>query len=90
MRGEEQISLEDAIAARSAGGAVRGGTKRKTGDKATSRGGEEKAITCLDDLRKIPKGLFVEFQNHEMGALGALCREYDVEDLFKTCMKIYK
>lgn len=44
---------------------------------------------CVDELRKLPWG-FQEFGSNEMSELASKCRECGVEDLFLTCMKIYR
>ncbi|CAD7963759.1 unnamed protein product [Amoebophrya sp. A120] len=48
------------------------------------------ATGTINSLRKLPLGLFHEFGPDEMNLLAAECRKYDLEDLFKTCMKIYR
>eukprot|EP00392_Amoebophrya_sp_AT5.2_P002626 g2631.t1 len=44
----------------------------------------------LDTVRKLPPMHYKEFGPDEMGEMAAECRKLGVEDLFKTCMKIYR
>ncbi|EER19386.1 hypothetical protein Pmar_PMAR012362 [Perkinsus marinus ATCC 50983] len=43
----------------------------------------------VDDLRAFPKDEFIEYGPDQMSDIAARCREYGLEELFLTCMKMY-
>jgi len=43
----------------------------------------------MEKKRKLPLKSFIEFGPDEMGKIAEYCRGYGLEELFKTCMKIY-
>ncbi|KAF4737799.1 hypothetical protein FOZ63_029946 [Perkinsus olseni] len=43
----------------------------------------------VDDIRAFPKDEFIEYGPDQMSDIAARCREYGLEELFLTCMKMY-